>query len=62
MRSSIKKLYCTPIFKNYYEYSKLKNKIIDIEKLISKNLDKKNKFKYNNLNSYKYMYQGLVKK
>jgi hypothetical protein len=65
MRSSIKQLYCTPLFKIYYDFEKSKNKIFNINKLLNKkNVEKKNKseIKSSNLNSYKYMYNGLVKK
>ena len=62
MRSSLNKLYCTPILKTYYELLNTSEKIIT-EKLLKKNnLNKKNKKESIKFNSYKYMYQGLVKK
>ena len=62
MRTAIKNLYCTPILKTYYELLNTSEKII-IEKLSKKNnLNKKNKKESLKFNSYKYMYQGLVKK
>lgn len=65
MRSSLNKLYCTPILKTYYELLNTNGKILTIKKIsIKKNLSNKNNNepKVNKLNSYKYMYSGLSKK
>lgn len=62
MRTAIKNLYCTPFLKVYYDINKTKNKIININKFIDHNLSKKNKKHLHKFNSYKHMYQGLVKK
>lgn len=66
MRSSIKKLYCTPFLKTYFDFTKTKKKIVKTNKLINNNLSNnnlnKNKSELNKFNSYKYMYSGLIKK
>lgn len=66
MRSSIKKLYCTPLLKTYFYLTKTKKKIVKANKIINNNLSNnnlnKNKSELNKFNSYKYMYSGLIKK
>ena len=62
MRSSIKKLYCTPLLKTYFDFTKTR-KIVKANEIINKNLtNSKNKNDLTKFNSYKYMYNGLIKK
>lgn len=65
MRSSIKNLYCTPLLKTSFDFTKTKKNIVKANKLINNNLtnnDLNKKSELNKFNSYKHLYSGLIKK